>query len=65
MACGPPIVAPCSPCKPHAFQDKEYNHKRVKNSCREGGYRCTVCGVKTATAKSGKDTAKAGKDTKK
>jgi CRISPR/Cas system-associated protein Cas10 (large subunit of type III CRISPR-Cas system) len=52
-----PIVAPCSPCKPHEFQDKEYNGKRLKNSCREGGYRCTVCGVKSA-AKGGKDTKK-------
>lgn len=50
------MIATCSPCKPHAYQDKKYGtNRRVMNSCKEGkSLRCTVCGTEK---NAGGDTA--------
>lgn len=42
----PPKIMACK-CK-HEYQDQKYGKgMRVQNPCKEGRFRCTVCGNKT------------------
>lgn len=43
------VVANCSTCRDHAYQDKTYGPKRrLHNLCHKGTHRrCTVCGKDT------------------
>lgn len=38
------VIKECTTGCKNAFQDKEYNGKRVMNEKKAGGYNCTVCG---------------------